>query len=299
MNFEELQKKLPGLKENISLKHYTTFKIGGPAKFFYVAKTKKDLVKAAKLAKELNIPFFVLGGGSKILVSDKGFDGLVIKTENDRIFSERVDQGIVRAEAGARLVKLIGFCLENSLTGLEWAAGIPGTIGGAVRGNSGAFGHSTSEVVAEVEIFDPQTLEIKTLSNKDCCFAYRDSIFKKNKHWVIISTTFKLNQGNKEAISEKIKEYLNIRRQKHSSLPSAGCVFKNPKPQAAGLLIDQCGLKAKKIGQAQISEQHANFIVNLGQAKAEDVLALIKLAKQEVKNKFGVELEEEIQLLGF
>jgi UDP-N-acetylmuramate dehydrogenase len=266
------------IQENIPLKEYTTFKIGGPARYFL---TVSNIAEAIDFAREKKLPYFVLGGGSNLLVGDEGFNGVVIKLENKKI---ELKKDLVIADAGAKLSSLVDFTVENNLTGLEWAAGIPGTVGGAVRGNAGAFGHSISENIKEV----------KTLhQEKDYQFGYRDSIFKHNND-VILSAVFKFNKG---ADQELIDEYLKTRKEKHPVEPSAGCIFQNPKPLSAGKLIEDCGLKGKRIGDAMISPKQANFIVNLGSARAEDVKKLISLVKKEVKKKFQVELKEEVQYL--
>ncbi len=264
-----ISKLLSGIQKNVLLKNYTTFRIGGRAKYFFEAKTKEDLIRAIKLAKKLEIPFFVLGAGSNTLVSDKGFDGLVIK------FGQPLSLYVSK--------------------GLEWAAGIPGTIQGAVYGNAGAFQWSMKDVVESVEVFDMKTEKIKIFKNKDCKFNYRGSIFKKKKSLIILSAKIKSGKSDRE----KIKGYLEYRRQHHPKLPSAGSVFKNVGKIPAAILIHRAGLTGKRIGDAQISEKHSNFIVNLGNAKAKDVLELIKLVKKTVKNKFKINLEEEIQYLGF
>ena len=262
MRFEKL---LLGVKKNILLKNYTTFRIGGRAKYFFVAKTKENLIKAITVAKKLRLPFFILGGGSNLLVSDKGYKGLVIKF--GRPLSLYVSKG------------------------LDWAAGIPGTIEGAVYGNAGAFGKSMKDVVKSVEVFDTKTEKIEIF--KDCQFGYRDSIFKKKKNLIILSVKIKSGKSD----WKKIKEHLDYRKQRHPKLPSAGSVFKNVEETPVAILIHQAGLTGKKVGDAQISEKHSNFIVNLGNAKAKDVLKLIKLTKKSVKKKFGIVLEEEIQFL--
>jgi len=268
------------------LKKYTTFKIGGPAKYFFVAKNKKDLIKAIKVAKKLKLPFFILGGGSNLLVSDKGFNGLVIK------YGQPLSLYVSK--------------------GLEWAAGLPGTIQGAVYGNAGAFQKSMKDVVKEVEVFDTKTGKVQIFKNKDCKFSYRNSIFRKKKNLIILSVKIKSKKSN----PKKIKQYLDYRKKTQPlNFPSAGSVFKNPvaflageldkedkssfSAFAAARLIEECELKGKRVGNVKISEKHANFIVNLGRGKAEDVKKLINLAKKKVKNKFGINLEEEIQFLGF
>ena len=285
-------------RKNVSLAKYTTFKIGGPAKYFYIAKTKQDLIKAIKAAKELGLPFFVLGGGSNLLVSDKGFDGLVINFQFSISNFLPLKAGFkVVVGAGLPLGKLVSASAEKSLTGLEWAVGIPGTIGGAIRGNAGAFGSSISDIVKEVEVFDVVELRIKNYELSDCEFEYRDSIFKHNSNLIILSAEIQLKKGDKKVIENKIKKNLQQRKKTQPlGFPSAGSIFKNPKGFSAGELIEKCGLKGKKINGAQISEIHSNFIVNLGKAKSKDVEKLIKLIKQKVKQKFGIVLEEEIEI---
>ena len=321
INFQEIKKLLPEIKKNVLLKNYTTFKIGGRAKYFYIAKNTEDLIKAILVAKKFKLPFFILGGGSNLLVSDEGFRGLVIKI----LFSKSYFlNSQISAEAGTILGQLISATLNTGLTGLEWAAGIPGTVGGAICGNAGAFKKSMKNIVKEVEVFDLKNKKIKILKNRDCKFGYRDSIFKQKKNLIILSATLQLKKGNKKEIEKKIKEYLNFRKEKQPlNLPSAGSVFKNFTPHRnevsgagpalkmalqefnrkdlipAAYLIEKCGLKGKKIGKVKISEKHANFIVNLGGGKAKDVKKLINLAKKKVKNKFSITLEEEIQFLGF
>jgi len=290
------------IKENILLAKYTTFKIGGRAKYFLVAKTKDELIEGVKFARQKDLPFFVLGGGSNLLVSDKGYNGIAIKIKNQKlkIKNKNKKTKIIEAEAGVKLDDLVKLAAENSLAGIEWAAGIPGTVGGAIYGNAAAFGKSMSEIIKEVEVFDTFELKIKNYRLKDCKFDYKESIFKKNKNLIILSCIISLKKGNKKEIKEKIKYFLDYRERHHPlNLPSAGSVFKNPPEMSAGELIEKCGLKGKRIGEAQISPKHANFIVNLGGAKAEDALELIKLIKKQVKKKFGIELEEEIQYLGF
>lgn len=282
-------------KENVLLSQYTTFRIGGPARYFFVAKNTEDLIEAVKFARGKKLPFFILGSGSNLLVSDQGFNGLVIKAENQGL---KLDKNIVTAEAGVPLAKLVKLSIDSGLTGLEWAIGIPGVIAGAVRGNTGAFGQSISESVEKVEVLNGE-LEKVVFNRSDCCFDYRESVFKKSRD-VILCVELELERGDKEKSQETIKEHLIQRLDKNPrGYPSAGCIFKNPKPLATGQLIDQCGLKGKKIGQAMISSKHANFIVNLGEAKAEDVIGLIKIIKESVKQKFGIDLQEEIQYLGF
>jgi len=297
-------------QENIPLKNYTSFKIGGPAKYFFEAKSLKKLIEVLKEAKRRKIPFFVIGDGTKLLVSDKGFKGLVIRIQNTEY--KIIDKKII-AEAGVSLAKLVAASLKSDLAGLDWAVGIPGTIGGAVHGNSGAFGSSISKSIESVTALNPKTFKIKKYSNKQCRFGYRDSVFKKNKD-IILSLKLRLKSDNSEKGLKMIKEFLKRRKERIPEYYSAGSVFKNLKFKSlnrkvqknipenkikggmvpAGYLIENCGLKGKQIGGAKISEQQANIIINLNQAKEKDVSSLIDLAKKQVKKKFGVDLEEEI-----
>lgn len=286
------------IKKNVALAEYTTFKIGGPAKYFFAVKNKNEVIKAIEWAKNKNLPFFILGGGSNLLVSDKGYNGLVIKIQNSNLKIQNYNsKSKIICEAGRPLSSLVEEAAKNNLTGIEWAVGIPGTVGGAIRGNAGAFEGSIADAVKLVEALDIKTAETRFLKNKDCRFSYRDSIFKKNKNLVIISAEFEFLKGVREKIKEKIKEHLDYRNQRHPKRPSAGSIFKNPEGFFARNLILECGLGGRIIGGAKISKEHPNFIVNLGGGRAKDVLKLIKLIKDKVKNKFGIKLEEEIQFL--
>lgn len=302
---KRLIKLIPQIQFSVPLKNYTTFKIGGQAKYFFTAKTKKDLIKAAKVAKKLKIPFCILGGGSKLLVPDQGVDGFIIKTENAEF---RAKNNNIFAEAGLPLQYLIKIALNNSLAGIEWAAGIPGTVGGAVRGNAGAFGKSMKDVVKKVTVFRSDKNKIVVLKNQDCKFRYRNNIFKKNPNFIILSCEIQLKKGNKKEIRKEMEGYLAHRKKAHPlNFPSAGSIFENPKKKSsrkgevdvmvAGLLIKECGLAGKKIGNIKISEKHSNFIVNLGKGKADDVKKLIALTKEKVKKKSGITLKEELQYL--
>ncbi len=301
-------------QENIPLKNYTSFKIGGPAKYFFEAKSLKKLIEALKEAKRRKIPIFIFGGGTKLLVNDKGFNGLIIKIKSAKF---KIQKNKIISEAGVALNKLVAASIKNGLTGLGWAVGIPGTIGGAVHGNSGAFGSSISNSVKSVAALNLKTFKIKKYSNKQCRFGYRDSIFKKDKD-IILSVELRFEKSDSKKSSEMIKEYLKRRKERIPNFSSAGSVFKNLKFKTldkkiqeiipenkikggmvpAGYLIEECGLKGKRIGGAKISEQQANIFINFKQAKEKDVSSLINLAKTQVKKKFGVNLEEEIIYLG-
>ena len=310
-------------QRNVLLSYYTSFRIGGPAKYFFVAKNSSQLKKAIKFAQKNNLKFFILGGGSNLLVSDKGFDGLVIKIQSSKFKVQNFSSNfkIIYTDAGVKLNDLVRFSAHNGLTGLEWATGIPGTVGGAIYGNAGAFSHSISELVEEVKVLDLKSKRELIYKNKDCQFGYRESIFKKNRNLVIISANLKFKKAKKDYIKRLMQKYLN---QKKKTQPlefySAGCIFKNffidndfkkikgikeiEKFKKYGFipsayLIEKCGLKGKRIGEAMVSKKHSNFIVNLKNAKAKDVIALINLIKKEVMKKFNIKLEEEIEYLGF
>lgn len=310
---------VPGIKKDVLLKNYTTFKIGGQAKYFFEAKNKEDLIKAVVAAKKNKLPFFILGNGSNVLAEDDGFNGLIIKTKSSKLKTKnhnskteprRVGARVkmktkfssplktIYAETGTPLSMLVSKAIKNGLMGVEWAVGVPGSAGGAICGNAGAFGKAMGDIVKSVEVLEITRAKLKTFKNQDCKFGYRDSIFKKNKNLIILSAELQLKKGNKKEIKEKIKEYLEYRKKNQPlNFSSAGSVFQNSPGFSAGELIEKCGLKGKRIGNAKISEKHANFIVNLGGAKSVDVKKLIALAKKEVKNKFKIDLEEEIQYL--
>jgi len=313
------------IKKNIPLSQHTTFKIGGRAKYFFEAKINKEIIEAIAFAKENKVPFSVIGGGSNLLVSDNGYKGLVIKIKNSEVkIQDSGTEAEILCGAGLPLAKLVQISLEKSLTDFEWAAGIPGTIGGAVYGNAGAFGKSIADEVKVVEVLEMrgQKNKIKNFENKGCSFGYRESIFKKRKNLIILSSLFRLKKGSKEKIKKQINKNLKYKKETQPlEFPSAGSIFKNfqgeinnqklinefPELQnfnekrliSAAYLIEKCGLKGKRIGNVKISEKHANFIVNLGQGRASDVKKLINLAKRKIKEKFGIKLQEEIQYLGF
>ncbi len=279
------------IQENIKLAPYTTYKIGGPAKYFVEAKNKQDVLRALEFAESKNLKYFILCGGSNVLFSDEGYDGLVIKL-NLRDLS--IKDNIVYAESGVKLMALINFGIRNELLGLEFIAGVPGEVGGAIRGNAGAFRKSISDYLKKVEVI--RDGEIIELAKEEIKFGYRDSEFKRNKD-VILAGYFKLNKGNIEEAKAEIEKNINYRKGNHPWEPSAGSVFKNSVEIGVGKMVEELGLKGYKIGQAQISEKHGNFIVNLGKAKASDVKELIALVKTKVKEKFGVDLEEEIMIV--
>lgn len=281
------------MKKNQSLAPYTTFKIGGPVDWFCETKNEEEVIEAIKFAKEKKLAFFILGNGSNLLISDDGFRGVVIKMENEEV---QINNEKILAEAGISLNKLVNIAQENSLSGIEFMVGIPGTLGGVVFGNAGAWQQNIGDKVERVKILDKDN-QFKWLNHDECQFSYRQSRFKKNQE-IILAVELELEKGHQLEIKNLMNENFQ-KREDQPKEPSAGSIFVNPKPQSAGDLIEKCGLKGKQIGSAQISTKHANFIVNLGGAKAEDVVKLIALARLEVKKKFKIDLETEIVFLGF
>lgn len=310
------------LKQNVSLRDYSNYKIGGNAAYFLEVFSKKDLLDGLKNWYEISSDFpdskkgiFVLGGGTNILFSDDGFNGLVIKNSIKEIESK---DNKVTVGAGESMSLLLDFCINHSLSGLEWAGGLPGSVGGAIRGNAGAFNGETKDNLLEVESINFKTLEVIKRDNKNCEFSYRNSIFKKSAvNEIIISAIFNLNKGNKEEIKNKSQEKIEHRRLKHPlGYPNIGSIFKNVKIQKftksqmeklsqyikndpfpvipAAKLIFLTGLKGERVGDVMVSTKHTNFIVNMGQGKASEVKRLIGFIKERVKEEFNVELEEEI-----
>lgn len=291
--------KLVDFKRDELLKKYTTFRIGGPAKYFFEAKSPDDIIRAIEFAKKEKIPFFILGGGSNILFSDKGFDGLVIKIVGGRVSFKK--DGIIESEAGVLLSRLVSESVKKGFAGLEYLAGIPGTLGGAIFGNAGLGkdGCCIGDVIKKVKLLMINR-KIKEVDNKWMKFSYRHSRLKDfdlEKRPIILSAELELRKGDRKELEKIIKEKTESRFGSYSTKLSAGCVFKNLSNTSVGKLIDECGLKGRKIGGAQISKMHANFIINTGDATARDVLDLIDLTKKEVKKKFKVRLEEEIQII--
>lgn len=310
------------IQKNILLKNYSTFKIGGPAKYFSEVETVGELKELIQWAQKEKEKFMILGGGSNILFHDKGFNGLVIRLVNNEI--KLKNKKNIYCGAGASLSKLVAFSVKNSLTGLEWAAGIPGTVGGAIRGNAGAFGSEIKDTIKDVVYFNLNNLEIEKCDSKECKFDYRQSVFKEFDHKIIWEALFALKKEKEEVVQEKVKEIIQSRQKKHPCLVdagSAGSIFKNPVVDEsiikifeqekgikcksldnhvpAGWLIDMCDLKGYQIDGVKVSEKQANFILNVDNASADSVVILISLIKQKVRNNFGVQLEEEVEIVGY
>jgi len=276
------------------LARFTTFKIGGPADYYLEPKDREDLINLIKYLKEIKYPYLIIGNGSNVLISDEGIRGAAINLEFG--FTKiQINKNNVFAEAGIRLSKLVDVCIENSLVGMENLAGIPGTLGGAILMNAGAYGGEISNFIKTVEVVDD--VEIKFLTKEECGFTYRKSNLERK---IILSAEFELPFGDKAKARERRKELLIKRNQSQPvDVPNAGSIFKNPVGNYAGRLIEQAGLKGLTIGGAKVSEKHANFIVNFNNASANDVIELMKVIQETVFNKFGILLEPEFKMIGF
>ncbi len=308
-------------ENKIELAKYSNYKIGGAARYFFAAKKIEDVACAVEKARAEKLPIFILGGGTNLLISDQGFGGLVLKPEIKKL---QVSGDKCQVGAGVSMADLLDFCVEKGLSGFEWAGGLPGTVGGAIRGNAGAFGGETKDNVIEVVSLDISGKVQKVLrrNNQECKFNYRNSIFKINDgKEVIIEAVFKMKKGDKKAIRAAIEEKIAYRKARQPlEYPNIGSMFKNvdlrlvPKklhPQFKAViktdpfpvvptayLISEIGLKGVSFGGAMISPKHPNFIVNTLGAKAEDVKQLIKLIKSGVDKKYDIKLEEEVIYVG-
>ncbi len=281
---------------NEPMKKHTTFRIGGPADYYLCPHSAKEIQKVVEICREEKLPYFILGNGSNLLVSDKGYRGAVIQLWKN-VSDIGVEGCLIHAKAGASLAKIAAQALEEGLTGMEFAAGIPGTLGGAVVMNAGAYGGEMKDILKEVLVMDQQG-KIFTLEKKDLKLGYRTSAVKE-KGYIVLAAALELRPGNREEIKKLMEDLKQRRVEKQPlELPSAGSTFKRPEGYFAGKLIMDAGLRGFSIGGAQVSEKHCGFIVNTGGASASDVLALIREVQKKVRDKFGVELETEVKFLG-
>ncbi len=291
----EIEKKIT---YNVPMKEHTSFKIGGTADYFLKITNEEELKQALIYAKEKNIPITIIGNGSNILVLDKGIRGLVVKIDIQKEEKKEQENNIeVTVGSGVKLMKLAIDFLNSEISGFEELAGIPGTIGGAIYMNAGAYGKEIKDLVLSTKCMDYNG-NVYTFSNEQQGFGYRSSIFNKNEY-IILETTLKLTKGNKAEIKNKMDEFNTKRKNTQpTEYPSAGSSFKRQEGVITAKLIDECGLKGYKIGGAMVSTKHAGFIVNTGDATAKDVLELVKYIKEKVYEKFNVRIEEEIRILG-
>ena len=306
------------VQEKVLLAPLTSFRLGGEARYFVDVKTLEEVQEAVAFAKEKAVEFYVMAGGTNLLISDAGFDGLIIRM---KISQAQVRDGLVEISAGTPLIKVVNFSAENGFADIEALAGVPGSFGGAIRGNAGAFGTEIGNHVDEVTALDANTGEIVKFKKDECDFSYRSSVFKKNQNLIVLSATLKLTPADIATCKAKVMETVMGRTKKGlQGAKSAGSYFMNPKINSqellkefetekgvparngvvpAGWIIDKAGLRGKKIGGAQVSEEHTNYIINTGDATAENVIMLVSLVKQQVRDQFGIQLVEEVNYLGF
>ncbi len=302
------------LEKNVSLKEYNTMRIDSVARYFLKAKDEEDLIKGVKYAKENKVPFLVIGGGSNIIFP-KEYEGLVILLAMEEYkIKEKEEEIILTAEAGVTLSDAATLINQRMGRGLEWAGGVPGTIGGAIRGNAGAFNDFMMDCVSWVEALNTDNLEKENFNREECRFDYRESIFKKNKNYIILRAEMSFTKKKED--DKKLEEYLCYREDNHPEEPSSGSIFKNPvvtdefygtfkeaeKFKKMGFvpikfLIEECGLKGEKRGGAKISEKHANFIINEGNATGDDIKELIDLVKVKIKQRFDIDVFEEVEII--
>ncbi|MGP1433865.1 MAG: UDP-N-acetylmuramate dehydrogenase [Catonella sp.] len=280
---------------NEPMSEHTSFKIGGPAEVFLEITTMEELLKVTDFCRKEGVRFFVLGNGSNLLVADEGLEGVIIHLSG-KLAGARMDGDIIRAGAGLSLSALALFAAEKELTGLEFASGIPGSVGGAICMNAGAYGGEMKDVVEGVYVLTDGML--KYFSAEDMEFSYRHSILSELKNAIVVTADFKLMPGKKEEILSKIDELTEKRREKQPlEYPSAGSTFKRPETGYASQLIEEAGLKGTRIGGAEVSKKHSGFIINADNATANDVKELIAYVRKVVEEKSGVKLSPEVKML--
>ena len=295
---EEIKKLNVGkILTNVSLKNYTTYKVGGNAKIMVFPSNVDCLVKLVNLLKKENVKFMVLGNGSNVLFSDKDYDGVLIKL--DELNKIEVKDNRIVAGAGALMVKVSREAIKHGLAGLEFASGIPGTVGGCIYMNAGAYNSDQGYVVSRVRVLTPK-MTVITMVNRECDFHYRTSFFKKHKDYIVLEATYNLKKGSKELLEEVVADRRKRRLESQPlEFPSAGSVFRNPPDMYSGKLIEDLGYKGLIKGGAKVSDKHANFVINFNNAKASDIKELIEFLKDEVKEKYGVDLIVEQEFINW
>jgi UDP-N-acetylmuramate dehydrogenase len=309
------------VKEHEPMDKHTSFRVGGAARLYVVANTADEIIKAVHAAVSLKLPWYVYGGGSNLLVSDDGFEGVIIQAANREI---KIEGGMVTADAGAITGLVARQSVAAGLGGFEWAVGVPGTIGGAIYGDAGCYGGEMRDVVVSVDAFRLRDNQRVTLTKDQCKFGYRTSMFKYEPH-LIFNCTLKLSPSKDvDASKKRMEEIMQMRKEKQPlEASSAGCVFKNiefddekdleilkrsievpqgmidKKQISVGWLIEQAGLMGQCVGEVEVSKKHGNFFINKGKARAQDILALISIIKMKVRDDLGIELQEEVQYVGF
>lgn len=286
--------KFGKVKENVDLKNYNTYKVSVNAKYLVEVKSVDSLKELIKYLKKNKIKYLILGNGSNVVLPEKDLDGVIVRLNG--LNKIEVDDDEVYVEAGVMLPKLVNESVSNCLTGLEWASGIPGTVGGAVVGNAGAYLSDIFMFIEKITVLEND--EVKTLKKSDVTYSYRHTSFKDNKDIIVLGVTLKLGKGNADESAEIMKNRLERRiKSQPLNYPNAGSVFRNPEGDFAGRLIEECGLKGKRIGGAMVSEKHANFIINYDNATAKDIRDLIKFVHDEVLKKEKVDLIIEQELI--
>ncbi len=296
-----LRRELPGLevRENEPMRNHTTFRIGGPARLMALPRSEEEAQSAVRLAAELGVEPLFMGNGSNLLAADAGVEAFLIKSFDGLGRLELAGEAGIRAGSGVLLSRLANFALANGLTGLEFAHGIPGTLGGAAAMNAGAYGGEMAQVLTRVTYLDEGGAPV-TLPVERCGLSYRHSVFSDHPQWLILEAELAMAPGQAEQIRGRMAELAQRRREKQPlEQPSAGSTFKRPEGHFAAALIEGCGLKGVGIGGAQVSEKHAGFVVNRGGATADDVRRLMALVQETVLRETGVALEPEVRLLGF
>lgn len=283
--------------ENEELKKHTTYKVGGISNAVIYPENVTKLKELIKYIKENNIKYKIIGNGSNLLFSDKKFDGIIIKL--NKLNDLQIDKNVVVVESGYQIIKLSMICASKGLSNLEFASGIPATVGGAIHSNAGAYNSEMSDVVSEVTVLD-KNLNIITLKNEECNFAYRYSIFKDNNDYIILSAKIIMKESNKDEILKLIEERKKRRIESQPlEYPSAGSVFRNPEGLSSWKLIDDLGLKGYSVGGAKVSEKHANFVINYNNATANDIKSVIEYVQKKVKEKYNIELKVEQEFVNW
>jgi UDP-N-acetylmuramate dehydrogenase len=295
ISISEIQKFFKGrISLNEPLAGFTTFRIGGEADYYVEPSDSDDALNIVRYLNKQGVPFYVMGNGSNVLISDEGIRGVVINLEASFNYL-RHEESVIIAGSGVKVAKFVDFCIQNGYAGVEMLAGIPATVGGALVMNAGAYGGETSTYVTEVTTIIDN--DIRHLSREESGFMYRNSSLKGS---VILEAKFALPVGDKTEITKRRKSLLLHRNESQPvEVPNAGCIFKNPGDNKAAILIQECGLKGVSFGGAMVSYKHANFIVNTGKASANDVIELVRIIRRTVKEKTGIELEMEVKLVGF
>jgi len=290
-----LHRLFPSAKFDEPLKRYTAWKIGGPADALLEPESVEDLIHATEIAREHDIPVTILGGGTNVLVRDGGIRGLTVRLAKS-LRNVEIEGKTVTADAGVLYPVLANTTAGRGLAGLEFATGIPGTVGGAIYMNAGAYGSETTEVLDWADILEKH--EVTRMKNRDLDLSYRHSALHENPDWIVLRAGYTLVPGDPVELKARIKEFRTQRMNGSPNRPSCGSTFKRPQGDFPGRVIEAAGLKGTRVGNIEVSPVHANYLVNLGGGTAEDALALIELVREKVREKLGIELESEVRIIG-